>query len=74
MNIDKTKEIKVVSTNIYGPCKYGCTLPYGGEDFESNVNHYIQEHGYKLVHVGQESSPDNEGKSYHSTVAVLSKI
>ncbi|HDY7982788.1 hypothetical protein [Vibrio vulnificus] len=71
MSIEKTKKIKVVSTSIYSSCPHGCTLPYNGDDFEANVNHYIEQHGYKLLHVGQESTTDNEGKPYHSTVAVL---
>jgi hypothetical protein len=73
MKLDTVKEIKVVSTNIYSGCTFGCNLPYNGESFEANVNHYLQEHGYKLLHVGQESSPDDEGKASHSTIAVLSR-
>lgn len=71
MDLQSVNEIKVISTNIHETCKHGCTLPYAGEFFESNVNHYIQEHGYKILHVGQESTSDNEGKPYHSTIAVL---
>lgn len=71
MDLQSVNEIKVISTSIHELCKHGCTLPYGGEFFESNVNHYIQYHGYKILHIGQESTPDDEGKSYHSTIAVL---
>ncbi len=74
MNLDAVKEIKVVSTNIYSGCPFGCNIPYNGESFESNVNHYLQEHGYNLIHIGQETSTDAEGKPYHSTVAVLSRL
>jgi hypothetical protein len=69
--MDDVEEIVVVSTNISQPCKFGCTLLYGGDDFQSNVNHYLKEHDYKLLHVGQESEVDSEGMSYHTTVAVL---
>ena len=34
------------------------------------VNHYIEEHGYKLLHVGQQTADSSEGL-VHSTVAVL---
>ncbi|MDO6498878.1 hypothetical protein [Photobacterium sanguinicancri] len=71
MSLEKTKELKVVSTNVDETCSHGCQLPYNGEMFESNVNHYIKEHGYKLLHIGQESSTDSDGNPYHSTVAVL---
>jgi len=71
MNIESTKEIKVVSTAIFSNCSHGCKLPYNGESFEANVNHYLQVHNYSLLHVGQESSLDSEGTPYHSTIAVL---
>ncbi|BBB66377.1 hypothetical protein UNDYM_2124 [Undibacterium sp. YM2] len=71
MSIESTKKIKVISTNIVQGCEHGCTLPYNGQFFDANVNHYIQDHGYKVLHIGQESTPDSEGKPYHSTVAVL---
>jgi len=71
MDLQSVNEIKVISTNILESCKHGCKLPYGGEFFEFNVNHYIQDHGYKVLHIGQESTFDEEGKPYHSTIAVL---
>jgi hypothetical protein len=45
----------------------------GGENFSENVNHYIIEHGYKLLHVGGETSSDSEAKPWHSTIAVLGR-
>jgi hypothetical protein len=40
--------------------------------FDKLINHYIEQHGYKLLHVGTETSREKmEGKLYHSTVAVL---
>jgi len=43
----------------------------GLERFAESVNHYIEKHGYKLFHVGSETSDDSEGKPGHSTVAVI---
>jgi len=71
VSLENVKEIKVVSTNVHETCMHGCKLPYNGQMFDSNINHYINEHGYKLLHVGQESSNDCNGNPYHSTVAVL---
>lgn len=71
MTLESVKEIKVVSTSIGEHCKHGCKLPYNGESFEANVNHYLKEHKYKLLHIGQETSSDSDGKPYHSSVAVL---
>jgi hypothetical protein len=38
-----------------------------------SINHYIQQHGYKVLHVGTETVHDDEGKPWHTTVAVLGK-
>ncbi len=35
------------------------------------ANHYIQEHGYQLLHVGQETARADEWVVFHHTVAVL---
>jgi len=42
-------------------------------DFDEDVNHYIKEHGYKLLHVGTETQNDNEGRLWQSTAAVLGR-
>jgi hypothetical protein len=53
----------------------GCSLCHekwkDWESLEERVNHYLK-HGYKLLHVGQETSRANEGL-YHATVAVLGR-
>ena len=63
-----------LSTNVTRACHH-CTkpIPYGGHDFGEKVNHYIIEHGYKLLHVGGETSHDADGNPWHSTVAVLGR-
>lgn len=59
-----------VSTNVPRSC------PVCGETaliynfFEDACNHLL-EHGLKLLHVGQETGPDENGKPWHSTVAVF---
>jgi hypothetical protein len=47
----------------------------GGDlnDFDESVNHYLKEHGYKLLHVGQETSSDGEGNLWQKTAAVIGK-
>lgn len=44
---------------------------YGGDDLASNINHYLQTHQYRLLHVGQETTQDTDGNIYHHTVAIL---
>ena len=68
-----------VSTNIlFGMCEEeGCDFGFKEDvdqtDFEVKVNHYLQEHGYKLLHVGQETSNDMDGNPWQETVAILGK-
>jgi hypothetical protein len=51
-----------------------CAIPVGLDRLEKSINHYIQEHGYKLLHVGTETAKSNEGNGlYYSTVAILGK-
>jgi hypothetical protein len=58
-----------ISTTLSTGCKH-CHTTIGGDRFEESVNHYIHEHDYKLLHVGQEAS-HADGGLWYSTVAVL---
>ena len=59
-----------ISTNVNRTCQY-CDQSLGGPAFFTKpVNHYIDVHDYKLLHVGTETSHAEEGLWY-STVAVL---
>jgi hypothetical protein len=67
-----------ISTNISASCEH-CSKSVGGypgdgeHSLAESINHYIEKHGYKLLHVGTETSRDLDGNSWHSTVAVLGK-
>lgn len=56
-----------ISTHISTGCEH-CTHTIGGDNFTESVNHYIKQHGYKLLHVGSES-----GNNLTMTVAILGK-
>jgi len=45
----------------------------GDESFAESINHYMDKHEYKLLHIGSECDTDTEGKPCHHTVAVLGK-
>jgi hypothetical protein len=64
-----------LSTNAGGSCEHcGQRIGFstlGDTDLATSINHFIEQHGYRLLHVGAETNPDNEGKPHHSTVAVL---
>ena len=61
-----------ISTNIGTSCEH-CSEWVGTDRFAALVNHYLEKHGYKLLHVGSESDLDAEGKPCYHTVAVLGK-
>jgi len=67
-----------ISTNISARCEH-CSKSVGGypgngeHSLAESINQYIEKHGYKLLHVGTETSHDREGNPWHSTVAVLGK-
>jgi len=63
-----------VSTSVGRPCRInGCGFFLGLDKFQESCNHLIQQHGLKCLHVGQETSHDNDGKPWQSTVAVFGK-
>ena len=40
-------------------------------DIADSINHFIEIHGYQLLHVGTQTSHSREGGVSHATVAVL---
>ena len=61
-----------ISTDVFTGCIH-CSFAIPGDDFASSVNHYIEKHGYKLLHIGTETRGDDSGKPWHSSVAILGK-
>lgn len=61
-----------ISTNIGKSCEH-CDASVGLDRFAESVNHYIDQHGYKLLHVGAETGQNLDGNLWNSTVAVLGK-
>jgi hypothetical protein len=66
------KHVVYISTNIGTGCDH-CRTSIGLDKFAESTNHYIEQHGYKLLHVGTETGYDSDAKPWHSTVAVLGK-
>lgn len=60
-----------ISTDKMGGCEHCSTRI--GEDFAGSINHYIDRHGYKLLHVGTVTSRNDRGEPWHSMVAVMGK-
>jgi len=43
------------------------------EDVGAQINHYLEVHGYELLHVGQQTGRDQAGHPWQMTVAVVRK-
>jgi hypothetical protein len=70
-SLSDIKDVVTVTSSILGePCKH-CG-PFGAEGFAALITHYIQEHGYRLIHVGQQTEEGSDGP-WQATVAVLGR-
>ena len=43
------------------------------DDVGAQVSHYMEVHGYELLHVGQQTGRDQAGNPWQTTVAVVGK-
>jgi hypothetical protein len=60
-----------ISTSTVARCHF-CEKVIGGSDnFESSTEHYMTQHGFRILHIGTETSRTPNGELWHSTVAVL---
>jgi hypothetical protein len=60
-----------ISSGIGRACEH-CHTSVGLDRFAESINHYIEEHSYRLLHVGQQTEDGSEGL-YQTTVAVLGR-
>jgi len=61
------KHVVEVSTHTGTSCEH-CHTQVGLANFTEGINHYIEAHGYKLLHIGSET-----GEGLQMTVAILGK-
>ena len=70
--MENVKRTAAVSTNIGRGCEHcGASVGAFGDSIAESINHYIEEHGYRLLHVGPQTTHGSDGKPWHMTVAVL---
>ena len=43
------------------------------EDVGAQVSHYMEVHGYELLHIGQQTGRDQAGNPWQTTVALVGK-
>ena len=71
MEVSDVKYLVTLSSNVYGACvecdKWHAGAPYSVTD---HANHYVKEHGYRILHVGHETSHGDEGL-WQATVVVV---
>ena len=70
MSIETVARTTKVSTDVSGMCEH-CEFSISSDDLPGAINHYISEHGYRLLHVGTETTHDSEHQPWHTTIAVL---
>lgn len=73
--MQKTQRTVQISSNIIGTCEV-CQKSVRGnieELIHEEINHYLQAHGFKLLHVGTQTTEDRDGKPWHTTVAIVGK-
>ncbi len=64
------KHVVHISTGTGTRCEH-CDANFKHEEFADPINHYIEQHGYRLLHVGTETIDDEDGNPWHTSVAVL---
>jgi hypothetical protein len=72
---DGVKKVVQVRSNESGSCEE-CLGPTSADAFSDTIadaiNHYIG-HGFRLLHIGQETILDSDGEPAQRTVALLGK-
>lgn len=66
------KHVVTISTDESLTCDE-CKSELERNNVSGALNHYIEQHGYKILHIGQQTSKDNEGHIFHLTVALVGK-
>ena len=72
--MENVKRTTQVSSNISGACEHcGESVGYSPRTLgiSDSINHYIEAHGYRLLHVGTQTTHGSNEKPWHTTVAVL---
>jgi hypothetical protein len=60
-----------LSTELDNICKIADCGAAFERDVVAGANHYISEHGFRVLHVGEETRVDDENRIRHSTAIVL---
>jgi hypothetical protein len=70
-SIEDIKHIIHISTRFSQHCEH-CDK-FGSMSSDLAVNHYIENHGYKLLHIGAETQQNEAGDFFNCTAFVIGK-
>lgn len=71
--MESVTRIQQLFSDVVGACPVCDDLSHPNDDewLQEQTNHLIQEHGWKVLHVGQESTTDRDGNLCQRTTVVL---
>ena len=64
------KEVMQITPETISQCEPCVYLPH---NFADAINHYISNHGYRLLHIGSNAGPDKSGNMISDIIALLGK-
>jgi hypothetical protein len=64
------KRVATINTNVGRHC-LACDAWQKPDTLEESVNHYLQAHGWVLVHIGEQTYMGDGNLQHHVTVAVV---
>jgi hypothetical protein len=71
--MEHVKRTTEVSSDLSRACEH-CGQLIGGYAFYSltdGINHFIEKHGYRLLHLGTRTQRSKDGQPQHREVAIL---
>ncbi len=71
-NYAGVKHVVKLSSDVGKPCEH-CDKYFKPEELAESINHYIGQHGYMILHIGQETTHDADGHPWQSTIAVVGR-
>lgn len=66
------KQVVEITKSLSKHCPECEWFPQEGDDFDDRVNHYLG-HGFVLLHVGEQTSHDRDGKPWREAIAILGR-
>ena len=68
----KISHVVRINTNEPSRCEH-CDFKIDSHNFAESINHYLEQHGYSVLHIGTESVMTDRDEPYHTSVAMLGK-